>query len=189
MANIAYIRVSTTEQNDERQKQALANKGISKWFIEKCSGKTKNRPQLNMCLNYMREGDTLYVHDLSRLARNTKDLLDIVEKLDKEGIKLYSNKESIDTGTATGKLFLTLVGAIAEFERNNLLERQREGIALAKKAGKYKGRKKIQISEEEWNNVYSKYMNREITKTQMASELGISRPTLNKLLNSKNNTN
>lgn len=182
MANVAYIRVSTIEQNEERQKQALKNKNIDKWFIDKCSGKTKNRPQLNACLDYMREGDTLYIHDLSRLARNTKDLLEIVEKLDKEGIKLFSNKESIDTSTATGKLFLTMVGAIAEFERENLLERQREGIALAQKKGKYKGRKIKKYDLDKFKRLYDIYYMRGISKITFAEKMGVSRTTLYQLM-------
>lgn len=107
---------------------------IEKWFIEKVSGKDTNRPKLKEMLNFAREGDTIHIHDFSRLARSTKDLLNIVELLNEKGITLISNKENIDTSTPTGKLMLTMIGAINEFERTNLLERQREGIAIAKRA-------------------------------------------------------
>ena len=140
---IAYVRVSTVEQNEARQIEALKKYDIEKWFTEKVSGKDTNRPQLQQMLEFAREGDTIYVHDFTRLARSTKDLLDIVEYLKSKGIHLVSNKESIDTSTPTGKLMLTFLAGIAEFERENLLERQREGIAIAKEQGVYKGRQPI----------------------------------------------
>ena len=107
-------------------------------------------------LDWVKEGDTLVVHDFSRLARSTKDLLNIVEQLEKKTVDLISTKENIDTSTPTGKLMLTMIGAINEFERANLLERQREGIALAKAKGKYKGRKEIKIKD--FDTYYSRYM-------------------------------
>ncbi len=136
---VAYVRVSTEEQNEARQIQGLKKHDMEKWFTEKVSGKNTNRPQLQAMLDFVRDGDTVYIHDFSRLARSTKDLLDIVEKLNSKGVSLVSNKESIDSSTPTGKLMLTMIGAIAEFERTNLLERQREGIAIAKQNGIYKG--------------------------------------------------
>ena len=126
---IAYVRVSTVEQNETRQIEALKRYGIEKWFTEKVSGKNTNRPQLQQMLEFAREGDTIYIHDFSRLARSTRDLLDITERLQEKGIHLVSNKKNIDTSTPTGKLLFVIVSAIAEFERTNLLERQREGIA------------------------------------------------------------
>ena len=138
--NIAYVRVSTIEQNEERQIKALEIYNIDKWFIEKVSGKDMKRPELINMLDFAREGDNIYIHDLSRLARSTSDLLNIVETLNKKKINLISNKECIDTSTATGKLMLTMIGAINEFERQNLKERQAEGIEIAKAKGKYKGR-------------------------------------------------
>lgn len=180
MAHIAYVRVSTAEQNEGRQREALQKQGIDKWYIEKVSGKSVNRPQLQAMLDYVRDGDTVFIHDLSRLARNTEDLLHIVQKLTDKGVHLVSNKESIDTSTPTGKLMLTMIGAIAQFERENLLERQREGIALAKAAGKYKGRKEIEIPD--FKRHYDRYMQREISKKELAKELQVSRPTLDKLI-------
>lgn len=177
---IAYIRVSTIEQNEQRQIDAMQKYNIEKWFIEKVSAKDTNRPKLQEMLDYAREGDTVHIHDFSRLARSTKDLLDIVEMLNKKGITLVSNKENIDTSTPTGKLMLTMIGAINEFERTNLLERQREGIAIAKKNGIYKGRKAVTIPDFERH--YQRYMHREISKSTLAKELNISRPTLNKLI-------
>lgn len=159
---VGYIRVSSIEQNTESQKSLLGNVGMEKVFEEKLSGKNTERPQLQMMLDYVREGDTVYVKDLSRLARNTKDLLDIVEYLNNKGVGLFSIKENIDTSTNFGKLMLTFLGAIYEFERANLLERQKDGIAVAKKEGKYKGRKKIK-KPDNWHEVYSDWSCRKIT--------------------------
>lgn len=181
---IAYIRVSTIEQNEQRQVEAMQQYNIEKWFIEKVSAKDTNRPKLQEMLDYAREGDTIHIHDFSRLARSTKDLLDIVERLNHKGITLISNKENIDTSMPTGKLMLTMIGAINEFERTNLLERQKEGIAIAKRNGKYKGRKPVTIPDFEKH--YQRYMKREISKSQLAKNLNISRPTLDKLIKEYN---
>lgn len=178
--NLAYVRVSTAEQNEARQVEAMKQYQIDKWFIEKVSGKDTNRPELQKLLEFCREGDTIHIHDFSRLARSTKDLLDIVEKLTAKNVFLISNKENIDTSTPTGKLMLTMIAAINEFERTNLLERQREGIAIAKADGKYKGRKPVAVPDFEKH--YKRYQHREISKSCLARELGISRPTLDKLI-------
>lgn len=178
---LAYIRVSTIDQNEQRQIEAMQKYDIEKWFIEKVSAKDTNRPKLQELLDFAREGDTIHIHDFSRLARSTKDLLDIVELLNSKGVILVSNKENIDTGTPTGKLMLTMIGAINEFERTNLLERQREGIAIAKREKKYKGRKAVTIPDFEEH--YQRYLKREINKSELAKELKISRPTLDKLIN------
>ena len=178
--NIAYIRVSTVEQNEQRQIEAMKPFTIEKWFIEKISAKDTNRPKLQELLEFAREGDTIHVHDFSRLARSTKDLLDIVEQLTQKNIYLVSNRENIDTSTPTGKLMLTMIGAINEFERYNLLERQREGIAIAKRNGKYTGGKRKNVPN--FENGYQRYLRREISKVALAKELRISRPTLDKLI-------
>lgn len=178
--NIAYIRVSIVEQNEQRQIEAMKPFTIEKWFIEKISAKDTNRPKLQELLEFAREGDTIHVHDFSRLARSTKDLLDIVEQLTQKNIYLVSNKENIDTSTPTGKLMLTMIGAINEFERYNLLERQREGIAIAKRNGKYTGGKRKNVPN--FENGYQRYLRREISKVALAKELRISRPTLDKLI-------
>lgn len=177
--NIAYIRVSTEEQNEARQREALEQHNIDKFFIEKASGKNTKRPELQKMLDWAREGDTIFIHDLSRIARSTKDLLELLDTLDAKKVALVSDKENIDTTTATGKLIVTVIGAINEFERANLLERQREGIAIAKREGKYKGRKNIVITD--IGQYYERYMNREVSKAELARELGVSRPTLDRL--------
>lgn len=179
---VAYVRVSTVEQNEARQLEALKKYDIEKWYIEKVSGKDTNRPKLQEMLDFVREGDTVYIHDFSRLARSTKDLLEILEELTAKGVTLISNKENLDTSTATGKLMLTVIAAINEFERQNLLERQKEGIEIAKREGKFKGGQVKQIDDAAFNAAYEKYKNRELNKTQFAAALKISRPTLDKLL-------
>lgn len=179
---VGYIRVSTVEQHEARQMEAMKGFGIDKYFIEKKSGKnTTDRPQLQAMLNFVREGDTVYIHSLDRLARSTQDLLNIVEQLQAKGVELHSDKEAIDSNTPTGKLMLTMIAAINQFERENLLERQREGIAIAKEQGKYKGRK--QVKPEAWEEAYAKYRAREIKSiSELAKVLGISRPTVYKLI-------
>lgn len=178
--HLSYIRVSGIDQNEQRQIEAMRKYSIDKWFIEKISAKDTNRPKLQELLEFAREGDTIHIHDFSRLARSTKDLLGIVELLTQKGVALVSNKENIDTSTPTGRLMLTMIAAINEFERTNLLERQREGIAIAKREKKYKGRKAIKITD--FGHHYQRYLSREINKSQLAKELGISRPTLDKLI-------
>lgn len=182
---IAYVRVSTIEQNEARQVEALKKYGIEKYFSEKLSAKDTNRPQLQQMLEFAREGDTIYIHDFSRLARNVRDLLELVEIFNKKGIVLISDKENIDTSTPTGKLLLSVIAAIGEFERTNLLERQREGIAIAKRNGVYSGRKPFK--SDKFEDLYSQYTKREINKTEFAKLLGASRPTLDKLIRKHEN--
>ena len=177
--NIAYVRVSTLEQNEARQREALKDCEIDKWFVEKASGKDVKRPKLQEMLEYIREDDTVYVEEFSRLGRSTADLLATVQRIEDAGAKFVSLKENFDTTTPAGKLQMTMMAAIAEFEREMILERQREGIAIAKRDGKYKGRKAIQIPDIE--RYYDRYMTRQGTKTSIAKELGISRTTLDKL--------
>ena len=179
MSNIAYVRVSTQEQNEARQREALAVREIDKWFIEKTSGKNTDRPEYQRMMEWVREGDTIYIHDLSRIARSTLDLLHLLNVLADKGVALVSDKENIDTSTATGKLIITVIAAINEFERANLLERQREGIAIAKREGKYKGRQPVTVPD--LPRHYERYIRREISKAALARELGISRPTLDRL--------
>lgn len=179
--NIAYIRVSTVTQNEGRQVEAMKNLNIEKWFTDKASGRDTHRPQLEAMLEYAREGDVVYIESFSRLARNTKDLLDLIDQMDKKGVKVISLKEGMDTSTPTGKLMVTMIGAIATFEREITLERQREGIKLAKEQGKYKGRKAKRLPDN-FEEFFQQYMNRKITKSKLAELCSVSRPVMQKLL-------
>ncbi|MBQ6503519.1 MAG: recombinase family protein [Flexilinea sp.] len=178
--NIAYVRVSTVDQNEARQIEALEKYGIERWYTEKISGKDANRPKLQEMLEYVREGDTVHIHDLSRLARSTADLLVIVEQLTRKGVHLVSNKENIDSSTPTGKLMLTMIGAINEFERTNILERTREGIAIAKREGVYKGRKPINVPEN-WDEVIKVWRSGKITAREAMEQLGLKPNTFYRL--------
>lgn len=139
MANVGYIRVSTGKQNTERQ---LADVTLDKVFTEKMSGKDTNRPELETMLQYVREGDTIHVHDLSRLGRNTIDVLNLVEQLAVKGVSVHFHKEGLVTGSdnATSRMILTIFAAVATAERELMLERQREGYEAAKAAGRIIGR-------------------------------------------------
>lgn len=181
MANAAYVRVSSADQNEARQKAALEPYQIDEWFCEKISGKNMDRPKLQEMLTWVRKGDTVYVEDFSRLARSTKDLLSIVDFLQKKQVRLVSLKESLDTETASGRMMLTVIGAINEFERQNILERQAEGIAIAKAKGVYKGRQPKEVKN--FDRYYKMYQDREIeSKAALARKLHISRPTLYRLI-------
>lgn len=180
MSILAYVRVSTIEQNTERQEANIsAHAEIDKWFIEKISGKNTERKELKALIDYARSGDILYIDSFSRLARSTKDLLGLIDRFNNNGIKLISIKENLDTSTPHGKLMITMIGAINEFEREQLLERQAEGIAIAKAKGKYKGRKKIEVSDE-LKELHVKWLKREVTKSEIINITGISRATIDR---------
>jgi len=144
---VGYVRVSTVEQNPARQDELMKSFGVDKVYSEKLSGKDTKRPQFQEMIDFLREGDTLYVESFSRLSRSTRDLLDTVNTLNEKGVSLVSDKEKIDTTTPQGRLVMTVFAAIYQFERENTLERQREGIAIAKRQGKYKGRKPIEVTD------------------------------------------
>ena len=140
---IGYIRISTEDQNTARQEVLMQQLGVDEVFVDKLSGKNTDRPELKRLLAYVRRGDTVVVESISRFARNTRDLLDLMEELSEKEVAFVSQKEAIDTTTPTGKFMLTVFGAVAELEREYILQRQREGIAVAKANGVYKGRKPI----------------------------------------------
>ena len=144
---IGYIRISTADQNTARQELLMEQLGVDEVYIDRMSGKNTNRPELQKMMEYVRRGDTVIVESISRFARNTRDLLELVEKLSAKGVEFVSKKEAIDTTIPTGKFMLTVFGAVAELEREYILQRQREGIAIAKANGVYKGRKPIQPPE------------------------------------------
>jgi DNA invertase Pin-like site-specific DNA recombinase len=173
---IGYIRVSTEEQNPDRQLEGVL---LDKKFIEYASARSTDRPQLQAMFEYVREDDTVLVHSMDRLARNLRDLRNLVDELVESGIQVYFVKENLTfcgKDNSMSNLMLSLMGAFAEFEYEFMKERQREGIAVAKKEGKFKGRKKklnkekIEILKEE--------MKTRKTKSEIARNLGISRKTL-----------
>ena len=144
---VGYIRVSTQEQNTARQEEILREQKADKIYLEKISGTKSERPKLKEMLSFIREGDTLIVESISRLARNTRDLLKIVDELSGKGVKFISLKETIDTNTPAGRFMLTVFGAISELEHSFIKQRQMEGIEIAKRQGKYKGRKPVDQEE------------------------------------------
>lgn len=170
----AYIRVSTIGQHEDRQLEAMKKYDIPEenYFIEKVSGKNTDRPELQRMLATVQKGDTIHIHDFSRLSRSTADLLKLVEDLNARGVTLVSNKENLDTSTPTGKLMLTMIGAINEFERTNLLERQAEGIAIAHKEGKYVRK---QLDQERFEQLCKDVDNGLLSVKTACEELGISR--------------
>lgn len=139
------------------------------------SGKNTNRPELQRMMNFVREGDTVIVESISRFARNTKDLLDLVEKLTEKNVEFVSKKEAIDTTTPTGKFMLTIFGAVAELEREYILQRQKEGIAIAKENGVYKGRKPIERPE--FASIVSLWQKGEITAVEAMKRLNMKSST------------
>lgn len=167
---IGYARVSTMGQKLEPQIDLLKKAGAKKIFQEHISGVKEKRPKLNELLNFIREGDTVIVTKLDRIARSTKHLLQIVDELNANGVTFKVLNIDLDTSTPTGKLMLTMLGAIATFEREMMLERQAEGIAKAKEAGKYKGRKPTARMKAEQ---IKELINKGMTKQAVAYQLGI----------------
>lgn len=180
MAKYCYLRVSTIDQNLDRQYEAMKKYDIPEenYFVEKISGKNTDRPELQRLFATIQEGDTIHIHDFSRLSRSTSDLLHIVEDLNKKGVHLVSNKENLDTSTPTGKLMLTMIAAIYEFERTNTLERSREGIRLAKQRGAYN---KKDIDMDLFKQLEKEVQEGLITVATAASALKISRQYYYKL--------
>ena len=172
---IGYIRVSTQEQNTLRQEALMESLGVDEVYIDRMSGKNTNRPELQKMMEYVRKGDTVIVESISRFARNTRDLLELVEQLTAKGVEFVSRKEAIDTTTPTGKFMLTVFGAVAELEREYILQRQREGIAIAKEQGKYKGCKPIDAPE--FEQVAAKWRNGAITASEAMRTLHMTKTT------------
>ncbi len=176
MAKVGYARVSTAGQNLETQLTAL--KDCDKIFQEKESGAKAERLELNRMLEFVRDGDVVVITKLCRLARNTKHLLEIVEFLDSKQIGLKVLNLGIDTSSPTGRLMLTMIGAVAAFERQLLLERQAEGIALAKQSGKYLGRKPTAMAKAEDVNLL---LAEGVSKSQVSDRLNISLSSIHRI--------
>lgn len=178
---VGYARVSTVEQNEERQLRTLEAAGAEKVFLDKLSGKNTDRPQLKEMLSFVREGDIVLVSEYSRLARSTADLLNIIEQLKDKGVNVQSQKEKLDTSTPQGEFMLTVFAGIATLERKMMLQRQREGIAIAKEQGKYKGRKAAERPDN-WQELKEQYQTRKLTAVKLAELCGVSRPIVYKWL-------
>lgn len=171
--HIGYIRVSTEEQNTVRQEVLMKELGVDEIYIDKASGKNTDRPQLKKLIGYVRRGDTVIVESISRFARNTKDLLELIDVLHQKDVEFISKKENIDTTTPTGKFMLVIFGAVAELEREYILQRQKEGIAVAKGQGKYQGRKRKDY--ENYDKVIAIWKNGQITAAKAMERLGMSK--------------
>lgn len=175
---VGYIRVSTVHQHTERQEDSLEQMNVEKLFIEKASGKDRNRPQLKALMEFVQPGDTVVVHELSRMARSVIDLYDIAKELNEKGVNLESLKEDIDLTSATGKLTFGIMAVMAQFERDLLLERQKEGIAAAKARGKKWGRENIYGTDERLvHEVFSEYHAKKMTYAEATEKLGMKKST------------
>ena len=172
---IGYIRVSTQWQNPIRQEALMKSLGVDEVYIDRMSGKNTNRPELKRMMEYVRRGDIVVVESISRFARNTRDLLELMEQLSAKEVGFVSQKEAIDTTTPTGRFMLTVFGAVAELEREYILQRQREGIAIAKQEGRYTGRKPLR--RDNFSTVVALWREGKITAVQAMDRLKMSKST------------
>lgn len=179
MAKIRYSRVSTEDQNLDRQEDYMKVIGVDRIFSEKRSGKNRERSELKAMMAFVREGDVLYIESLSRLGRSVSDLLYIIETLRAKGVEVVSQKESIDTSTPTGRFIITVFSALSELERESTLLRQREGIAAAKRKGKHLGRPKM-VLPKNWGKVYERYSSGNLRAVDAQKELGMKPSTFYK---------
>lgn len=190
---VGYIRVSSKEQNTARQEVLMEQLGVDKVYLEKVSGKNTNRPELKAMLEFVREGDTVVVESISRFARNTKDLLELIELLQEKKVEFISQKEAIDTTTPTGKFMLTIFGAVSELERSYILQRQREGIEampIDSKTGKKKSSKTGRLTgrpsmkyPKQWEKIYNQYVEKELNVKQICKLYDIPRSSFYVLVN------
>lgn len=188
---IGYVRVSTVDQNEARQIEAMKTDGVEKTYMDKKSGKDFDRPEYQKMISELHKGDVLVIHSIDRLGRNYEEIIDEWRKITKEigadiivqDMPLLNTCQSRDlTGTLISDIVLQLLSYVAQRERENIRQRQREGIEIAKAQGKYKGRTKKEIDKELFENTKTRWQSGEITKVQFAEIMGISRGTLYKLL-------
>lgn len=173
MARIKYIRVSTKEQNTARQE--VDKEKFDRVYVEKASGKNTDRPKLKEMLDYVREGDVVVVESYSRIARNTQDLLSIVSQLTEKGVDFISQKEQVDTSTPAGRLMLTIFAGLAQFERECLLDRQAEGIAIAKQEGRM-GRPEIRPCDD-FATIVKDWQDGKMTAVEAMKQAGMTKAT------------
>lgn len=172
---VGYVRISTKEQNTARQDKLMQELGVERVYTDKVSGKNRERPELQKMMDFVREGDSVTVESISRFARNTRDLLDLTATLDAKGVQFISKKEDIDTSKPAGKFVLTVFAALAELERDNILERQAEGIAIAKAEGRMNGRPRKAV--ETFESAYLDVKEGKLSAAKAAKQIGISRST------------
>lgn len=189
MTKIGYVRCSSADQNPARQEALLEDAGCKKVFSDMLSGKDRNRPGLQAMLDYVREGDVLYVESISRLARSTRDLLQILDELQAKGVQFISGKENIDTSSPQGKFMLTVFAALSELEREQIRQRQAEGIAIAKQQGKYQGRQPIPYDKYLFEQLYKQWEDGDITQKYMCKKLHMSPATLTRRIREYRNSN
>lgn len=188
---IGYARVSTVDQNEARQMEALREEGVDRIYMDKKSGKDFNRPEYQKMISELHKGDVLVIHSIDRLGRNYEEIIDEWRKITKEigadiivqDMPLLNTCQSKDlTGTLISDIVLQLLSYVAQRERENIRQRQKEGIAIAKAQGKYKGRAKKEIDKKLFEDTKARWQNGEITKIQFAEIIGVSRGTLYKIL-------
>lgn len=183
---VGYVRVSSVEQNEARQVEALTNYGCEKLFIDKKSGKDIDREQFKAMMNFVREGDTVVVTELSRLSRNLSDLIATVNTFIENNIHVVFIKEQINVNTTSGRLMLNMFACFAQYEREMIRERQQEGIEIAKRNGKYKGGKCKQFDENIFNDVMKSLASGQMTVTAASKKLGVTRATVYNILKRNN---
>lgn len=182
---VGYARVSTLDQNELSQETTLKELGCERIFTDKSSGRNLERPNFNTMIDFLREGDVLYVTEFSRLSRNSMELLKVVDTLNKKGVIVKSKRENFDTTTPQGKMMLGTFALLAEYEMELMLQRQREGIALAKSEGKYKGRGVKKHDKKLLEMCMSSLEKKELTVTQVAKLLKVTRATVYSIVNNK----
>lgn len=181
---IGYARVSTQDQNLDRQLDNLRSAGCERIFNEKMTGTRSDRPELKAMLMTLRSGDVLVIDSFSRLSRSTKDLLSLVEQLTGMGVHLVSLKENLDTTTATGKLMLTMLSALSQFERDLIAERTMDGLKAARARGRCGGRPRSG-SDKDRKQAYAMYKANVMTCKEIADKFGVSLSTLNRWIRSE----
>lgn len=178
---IGYARVSTEDQSQNAQLDALNEAGCNRVYQESFSGKSRNRPQLERMIDSLREGDIVVVQRLDRLGRSLKDLIELLDGFKQQGVQFISLNENIDTTTAVGELAFHMIGSIAQFERRLISERTKAGLDAARARGR-KGGRKPKLTETDIKKAKAMLSDPEMTKAEVADHFNVSRPTLNKAL-------
>lgn len=174
---VGYVRVSSTGQNTARQEVLMKELGVEELFMEKVSGKAtmNQRPELEKLMSFVRKGDTVIVESISRFGRNIRHFLELMDMLEKKGVKFISKKENFDTSTPAGRFIMVIFAGLAELERDCILERQAEGIAIAKAEGRFNGRPKKELDN--FESIYTEWKNENITAAKAAKSLSVARST------------